>query len=80
MAVVNPLPKEQAAQETHGVYDALTGKFGRMPNIFGVMAHRPSAMKHFVSLYGAVMMEGTVDAKSKELVYLKTSLVNGCEY
>lgn len=51
MAVVNPLPKEQAAQETHGVYDALTGKFGRMPNIFALMAHHPAALTSFMPFF-----------------------------
>jgi hypothetical protein len=31
-------------------------------------------------LYGAVMDEGTVEARYKEFAYLKTSLLNGCEY
>jgi len=51
-----------------------------MPNIFGVMAQRPNVLQHFMPLYGAIMNEGTVDARYKELAYLKTSLVNGCEY
>ena len=77
---ITPLAKNDAAPDVQPVYDSLAQMFGRMPNIFGVMAHRPNALKQFVALFGAVMMEGTVDAKSKELVYLKTSMVNGCEY
>lgn len=80
MAVVNPRPKEQAAAEVHPIYDALTGKFGHMPNFFAVMAHRPGVLKQFVPLYGAVMGEGPLDQRYKELAYLKTSLSNACEY
>jgi len=80
MAVVNPLAKEKAAPETHGTYDALTQKFGKMPNIFGAMAHRPNVLNKFLPFYGAVMNEGTVEARYKELAYLKTSMINGCEY
>lgn len=80
MAVINPLPKEKAAAELHGIYDALTGKFGRMPNIFATMAHRPSVLNNFLPLYAAIINEGTVEARYKELAYLKTSLLNGCEY
>ena len=79
MAVVNPLPKEQAAQETHGVYDALTGKFGRMPNIFGLMAHHPAALSSFMPFFQSVM-GGKLPARDKELAYLFTSMLNGCEY
>ncbi len=31
-------------------------------------------------LYGAVIDKGSVEAKYKELAYLKTALINGCEY
>jgi len=80
MAAVNPIPKEKAAAEVKDIYDALTGKFGRMPNIFAAMAHRPAVLKHFLPLYGAIINEGTVEPKYKELAYLKTSMLNGCEY
>ncbi len=80
MATVNPIPKENAAAEVKAVYDNLTKTFGRMPNIFGVMAHRPDVLKNFLPLYMAVMAEGTIEPKYKELVYLKTAMLNGCEY
>ena len=45
-----------------------------------VVAHRPAVLKNFLPLYGAVVNEGTVEPKYKELAYLKTSMLNGCEY
>jgi len=51
-----------------------------MPAIFGLMAHRPNVLKNFLPLFGAIMNEGAVEARYKELAYLKTSLLNGCEY
>jgi hypothetical protein len=80
MAVVNPLPKEKAADEIKPIYDGLTKNFGRMPAFFGTLAHRPSVLKHVLGLYGAIMNEGTVEPRYKELAYLKTSIANGCEY
>ncbi|MFQ5663541.1 MAG: carboxymuconolactone decarboxylase family protein [Terriglobia bacterium] len=80
MAVVNPIPKEKAAAELQPLYDDLSKKFGRMPNIFAVMAHRPNVLKHFLPFYAAVMADGTIEAKYKELAYLKTAILNGCEY
>ena len=80
MAVVNPLSKEKAAPEVHETYDAMVKKVGKMPNIFAVMAHRPNVLKNFLPFYTAVMNEGTVEARYKELAYLKTALINGCEY
>jgi len=80
MAVVNPIPNEKAGEDLKSVYDNLTKAFGRVPNIFAVMAHRPAALKNLLALYGSVMQEGTVEPKYKELAYLKTSMLNGCEY
>ena len=80
MSVVNPLPKEKAAAEVQGVYDALAKKFGKMPNIFGLMAHRPDVLAKFLPLYAAVIEGGTLEPRYKELAYLKTALINGCEY
>jgi alkylhydroperoxidase family enzyme len=80
MATVNAIPTEKAPADLKPVYENLTKTFGRVPGIFGVMAHRPSALKAMLSLYGAVMNEGTVEPKYKELAYLETSVVNGCQY
>jgi len=80
MAVVNPIPKQNAAPEVKGLYDNLAQTFGRMPNIFAVIAHHPGVLKNFLPLYSAVMAEGTIEPKYKELAYLKTAMLNGCEY
>jgi alkylhydroperoxidase family enzyme len=80
MAVIDPITKEKAPADLKTVYDDLSKTFGRVPNIFGVMAHRPAALKAFLPLYGAIMSEGTLEPRYKELAYLKTSVLNGCEY
>ena len=80
MGVVNPLTKEQAAPEVQDTFSKLAGRAGKAPNIFAVMAHRPAVLNTFLPLYKAVVNEGTVEAKYKELAYLRTSMVNGCEY
>jgi len=80
MNVVTPLPKEKAAAEVHGIYDGVSKKFGKMPNIFGLMAHRPDVPAKFLPLYSAIIDGGTLEPRYKEFAYLKTSLINGCEY
>jgi alkylhydroperoxidase family enzyme len=80
MAVIDPIPSDKAPENLKAVYDDLSKTFGRVPNIFGVMAHRAAALKTFLPLYGAIMRDGTVEPRYKELAYLKTSLLNGCEY
>jgi alkylhydroperoxidase family enzyme len=80
MSVVHPVPADRAPKELHEIYEGLTKKFGKMPNFFGLMAHRPKVLALFLPFYSAVTAEGTLDPKLKELAYLKTSMVNGCEY
>jgi len=80
MPVVNPIPKEKGADAAKPIYDDLTKRFGRAPNIFAVMAHRPAALENFLAFYASVMSEGTVEPRYKELAYLTTSILNGCEY
>lgn len=80
MGVVNPLTKEQAAPEVQKIFDALAARAGKMPNLFGTMAHRPDVLQAFLPLYKAIVNQGMVEAKYKELAYLLTAMVNGCEY
>jgi|SRR5579862_99638 len=80
MPVIHPLTKEKAAPELQEIYAKLTGANGFMPNFFGVMAHAPGVLQAFLPLYGSIMNKGTLEPRYKELAYLKTALVNGCEY
>ena len=77
---LTPLVKESASPQVHAAYDVLTKKFGKMPNIFGMMAHRPDVLSTFLPMFGAIMERGTIEPRFKELAYLKTSMLNCCEY
>src|ERR1700692_2420383 len=80
MGVVNPLTKEQASPELQDTFEKLAARAGKVPNIFAAMAHRPAVLNAFLPLYKAVINEGAIEAKYKELAYLRASMVNGCEY
>jgi uncharacterized peroxidase-related enzyme len=80
MATIDPVSKEKAAPELQEVYEGMMKRFGKMPNFYGIMAHVPVALKQFIPLYTAIMGKGGVAAKFKELAYLKTAHINGCEY
>ena len=78
--VVTPISKEQAAPEVQPIFEKLTHVFGYMPAFYGSMARVPAALTNFMPLYSAVINKGSVEAKYKELAYLKTASINGCEY
>src|SRR5579862_5923709 len=79
-AAIAPLSKDQAAPSVQPIFDKFTHVFGKMPSFFGVMSRVPDALTHFVALYSSVIDHGSVEAKYKELAYLKTAQINGCEY
>src|SRR5579864_7058332 len=77
---ISPLSKDQAAPAVQPIFDKLTHVFGHMPSFFATMARSPEALSHFLPLYSAVIDKGSVEAKYKELAYLKAASINGCEY
>jgi len=80
MPVVTPLVEEKAPEELKPVYETMKKKFGRMPNFFGMLANKPEVLKHFLPFYSAITGPGALEHRYKELAYLKTSMLNGCEY
>ena len=58
----------------------LEKRSGRANHFFRTMANRPEVLKNFVPLYGAIMGPGSVDRRTKELVYLTVSFTNQCAY
>jgi uncharacterized peroxidase-related enzyme len=68
---------DPAGNELLSGIEARTGK----PNHFlRMMANRPEILKAFVPLYAAITGPGTVDRRTKELVYLACSYANECAY
>ncbi len=49
-------------------------------HFFRLMANRPEVLKNFVPFYGSVVGPGSVDQRTKELVYLTVSYTNKCAY
>ena len=80
MGFPKPLRKEQASDELQNIYDSIQEEIGKVPNLFGVVARFPAALKTLFHFYDAVMNKGKIAAKYKELAYLKTSSINDCRY
>ena len=53
----------------------------KQPNPFlRAMANRPEALKNFVPFYSALVGPGSVDRRTKSIVYLATSYANQCAF
>jgi uncharacterized peroxidase-related enzyme len=77
---IEPLEKDQAAESVRPIYEGIEKKTGRVNNMLKVMAHKPNILGPFLDFYKQVWVSGALDPKIKELVYLRTSLMNGCTY
>ena len=58
----------------------LESKSKRENRFFRTMANRPDVLRTFVPLYSAVVGPGSVERRTKELVYLACSYANECPY
>ena len=53
----------------------------KQPNpFFRAMANRPETLKNFVPFYASLMGPGSVDRRTKVMVYLVTSYTNQCAF
>lgn len=77
---VSRLDKSQVDPESQQVFDDFLRERGNIPNMFRTVAHRPEIMRTMVAHFRAVMNTGTVPRKLKELVIVRTSQINRCEY
>lgn len=76
---INPVEKENAGS-AKAFYEETEKKRGKVINFFKVMGHKPESLTSFAGFYGSVWAAGELPTKMKEIAYLKTSIMNGCEY
>jgi uncharacterized peroxidase-related enzyme len=73
IALVEP---ENATPEVKEIYEkALRGKPG---NVHKALAHRPEMLKNFLPFYASVGR--SLDRKLYEMIYLRVSFINACNY
>jgi alkylhydroperoxidase family enzyme len=80
MPRISRIDRAAATSEVSEVYDHFMKTRGNIPNMFRTVAHRPEIMRTMVAHFRAVMETGTIPAKLKELVIVRTTQINRCEY
>ncbi len=70
---------ETAPEESRPILEKIKSAFGRVPNIFGSMAHSPAALKALTGLFDA-LEKGSLTGKAHEAIALRVGQMNGCEY
>ena len=83
MALLPILQDDEASPEARTMFDHSRKMFGRVANSIRVAAHTPKVAQ---VLFGFIVaasrreISGKLDLRTKTLVILKTSLLNGCRY
>jgi uncharacterized peroxidase-related enzyme len=79
MAVVSYLNNDQAGEKIRPIFEGIEKKGNPVPNVLRAMAHSPALLEGFLALNGA-LPKTELDGKLRELAYVKTSELNGCDY
>jgi uncharacterized peroxidase-related enzyme len=79
MAVVSYLTNDQAAEKIRPIFEGIERKGNAVPNVLRAMAHSPELFEGFLGL-NAALPKTKLDGKLRELAYMKTSELNGCDY
>ena len=83
MALLPIISDEEAGPEARTLFEHSTKMFGRVANAVRVAAHSPKLAQSIFSFIVAALREevtGILDVRTKTLVILKTSMLNGCKY
>lgn len=77
---VSYVERDQADAETLAFYDKAEAQFQALLNIFKVFGHQPEYGAAFTDLVMAILKDGVLDWKTKELLILKATQRNECQY
>lgn len=80
MVRIQRLERSEVDEQTQTIYDHYKKARGNVPNMFRTVAHRPEILRTMIAHFRAVMETGSVPEKLKELVIVRTSQLNNCEY
>ena len=74
------LDKSQVDAATGEVFDQVERERGKVPNMFRTVAHRPEILRSMIDHFGVISANGALPAKLKELLFVRVSQINRCEY
>jgi uncharacterized peroxidase-related enzyme len=80
MSRISRLERSEVGSEIASLFDKVFAQRGNVPNMFRVMAHRPEIFATMQAHFAAVLNTGSVSAKLKELIIVRTSQLNQTPY
>ena len=70
---------DTAQADSAAMLGSVEKAYGFIPNLFGVFAESPSALKTYMTI-GKIFDETSFSATERQLIILAASRYNGCDY
>lgn len=80
MARISRLSRDRFSGEVRALFEKFLAERGNIPNMFRTMAHRPELTTTLTSHFRAVIGPGTVPIALKEMLAVRVSRINTCDY
>jgi len=83
MPRIKMIDGDEVKGEVKLLFDAVTAMLGRVPNSYRVLARVPLVSKLLLPFNASMQREGAgslLTSKIKEMVIIKTSHINACNY
>ena len=80
MARVKALEPSEADASLQDLFDDFVRERGAVPNMFRTLAHVPGLLKTFFAHFRAVLAEGEVSTRLKEMLAVRVSHLNRSRY
>ena len=77
---VSRVATDEAPEAIRPLLEAMYRQRGNVPNMFRTAAHRPELLQTMLAHFRCVMEAGSVPTKLKELLAVRVSQINACDY
>ena len=80
--MANLISYDDASEEVRTVYDDIkrTRKIDQVSNFWMAIANHPPTLRRTRESLNEIMVDGALEIRFKEMIYLAISINNGCEY
>jgi len=78
--ISRPGPDARTGADVKALFDTFLKERGNIPNMFRTVAHRPEILTTMLAHFRAVMGPGTVPVSLKEMLAVRVSRLNNCDY
>jgi alkylhydroperoxidase family enzyme len=80
MARIRPLNPAEATPQAQALFEKFKAERGNIPNMFRTMARRPDIALTAAAHMNAIFNTGTVETRLKEMLAVRVSQINDCNY